>query len=215
MWRLSADFKTATRFILNNVAMQRRWIMDAELMLDVSQAHELKLAFRKGGWDNADIKKLCEGDLAGRLLPVVKGLADIVAVKHIIDCDADPLVPEGFTLKEHRKGGQIVWDPTKFQLYLSEGQKNDKFIAGKDLDRELAGVSGILNANVLDYFLAHQEIIPPECEGVVTYFWATKYLSGGDSYVRCLYRDGRRWCSRFNWLVHDWNDDSPAARLAS
>ncbi len=189
--------------------------MDAELMLDVSQAHELKLAFRKGGWNKADIKKLCEGDLAARLLPVVKGLADVVVVKHIIDCDADPFVPEGFTLKEHRKGGQIVWDPTKFQLYLSERQKNGKVISGNDLDKELADVPGILNANVLDYFLAHQEIIPPECEGVFTYFWGTKYLSGGNSFVRCLYRDGGRWCSGCHWLGRGWAGGGPAARLAS
>lgn len=34
--------------------------MNAELMLDVGQANELKLAFRREGWNNENIKALCE-----------------------------------------------------------------------------------------------------------------------------------------------------------
>jgi len=34
----------------------------SDLMLDVDQASELKAAFRRAGWTNALIKKLCEGD---------------------------------------------------------------------------------------------------------------------------------------------------------
>src|SRR3989338_6325436 len=40
------------------------------------------------------------------------------------------------------------------------------------------------------------------------------YLSGGNSYVRYLYRSGGRWYSNYNWLGNDWNDNSPAARFA-
>ncbi len=47
--------------------------MDTELMLDVGQANELKLAFRRSGYTNADIKKLCEGDILARLLSIVRG----------------------------------------------------------------------------------------------------------------------------------------------
>ena len=52
--------------------------MDNELMLDVGQANELKMAFRRAGWTNADIKKLSEGNLAEQVLLVSKGLATIV-----------------------------------------------------------------------------------------------------------------------------------------
>ena len=34
----------------------------SDLMLDVDQASELKAAFRRGGWTNAEIKRMCEGD---------------------------------------------------------------------------------------------------------------------------------------------------------
>ncbi|OGZ23302.1 MAG: hypothetical protein A2981_02600 [Candidatus Nealsonbacteria bacterium RIFCSPLOWO2_01_FULL_38_120] len=139
----------------------------------------------------------------------------ICGLVRIIDCDADPFVPSGFTLMSHRKGGQIIWDPRKAELYLSKGQKNGKVISGNDLDKELANVSGILNANVLDYLLAHQELIPKEWEGKFVYFWGTEYLSVGTSYVRYLRRGGGRWYSYSYWLGYGWDGDSPAARFAS
>lgn len=44
------------------------------LMLDVSQAHELKMAFRRNGWNNAQIKALSEReDILKDVLQVVKG----------------------------------------------------------------------------------------------------------------------------------------------
>lgn len=54
--------------------------MDTELMLDVGQAQELKLAFRKHGWTNAEIKRLSEGDLLAQVLMVMRGQAVITTV---------------------------------------------------------------------------------------------------------------------------------------
>ncbi len=183
-------------------------------MLENIPAEQVQTLLEKGFLSDlltANIGQMSRGDFQRMC-----GLAgNSVTVNHIIDCDADPFVPKGFTLQEHRKGGKIVWDPTKFQLYLSEEQKNGKVINGKDLDKELADVPGILNANVLDYFLAHQEIIPPECEGVVAYFWGTKYLSGGSSYVRILFRGGRCWYADYYWLGYGWCVSGPGARFAS
>ena len=48
-----------------------------ELMLDVSQAAELKLAFRRNGWNNAQIKTLSEGDILAKVLKVITGQAEI------------------------------------------------------------------------------------------------------------------------------------------
>ena len=52
--------------------------MDTELMLDVGQANELKLAFRRSGYTNVDIKKLCEGNILARLLPLVRGESEFL-----------------------------------------------------------------------------------------------------------------------------------------
>jgi len=64
-----------------------------DLMLDVSQAEELKFAFRRNNWTNKDIKVLSEGDILGKVLKVIKGQAEIKPIEYLIDCDADPLCP--------------------------------------------------------------------------------------------------------------------------
>jgi hypothetical protein len=61
-----------------------------DLMLDVSQAAELKLAFRRNGWNNSQIKTLSEGDLLGKVLQVITGQAEIRMIEHLIDLDAAP-----------------------------------------------------------------------------------------------------------------------------
>lgn len=53
----------------------------SELMLDVDQAGELKAAFRRGDWTNAQIKRLSEGDLLAWVLLVLEGRAEIVIKK--------------------------------------------------------------------------------------------------------------------------------------
>jgi hypothetical protein len=201
-------------FIMNDVA-PRRSQMDTELMLDVGQANELKLAFRRCGYTNAEIKKLCEGDTLAKLLPVVKGLAQIVISKHLIDCDANPFVPEGWKVEQHRKGGQLEWNPERIALYLSKGQQDGKYIGGHKLRKELED-KPVLNACVLDYLLAHPDLIPESWKGKVVFFWGTIYRSAdGGLYVRCLYWDGGRWSWDCLWLGLDWHGGHPAAALAS
>ena len=53
--------------------------MNSNLVFDVDQAGEVKAAFRRADWTNADIKKLCESELLVGLRNVLNGLADIVA----------------------------------------------------------------------------------------------------------------------------------------
>ncbi len=189
---------------------------DTELMLDVGQANELKLAFRRAGYTNAEIKKLCEGDVLARLLPVVKGYAEVTTVTHAIDCDADPLIPyEGWKVESHKKGGLFVWDPSKVVLHLSENQKDGKCIVGNKLRKELADVP-MYNANVLDYLVKHPHLIPEEWKGKVVFFWDTIYRGSGDRlYVRCLVFGGGHWQANYGWLNCGWDGYYPAARRAS
>jgi hypothetical protein len=195
---------------------------DNELMLDVGQANELKLAARRNGWDNSDLKRLSEGDLLARLLPVVRGLGEVKIVKHMIDLDKDPLIPwEGATVEEHRKGGQFEWNPKKVQLFLSKNQLNGKTIEGHKLRKELAK-DPVFNANLLDYLLEHPELIPDDWkldannDTRYIYFWGTIFRgSGGALCVRYLYFDGGRWQADFDYLDDCWLSIGPAARLAS
>ncbi|MCX6789095.1 MAG: hypothetical protein NTZ42_00580 [Candidatus Gribaldobacteria bacterium] len=140
---------------------------------------------------------------------------------NLIDCDADPFLPEGWKIEEHRKGGQLEWDPAKVQLYLSPNQKDGKWMEGNKLRKELA-TKPVLNANVLDFLLVHPQFIPEEWkkdnDGNIRFifFWGTIYRgSAGYLDVRCLcFYDGEwRWGDY--WLGLDWLGSYPAALLAS
>src|SRR3989344_5509559 len=80
---------------------------------------------------------------------------------HVIDCDADPFVPDGWKVEEHKKDGQLDFDPAQVLFHLADGQKNGKSIKGNKLRKELANMP-VMNANVLDFLLANPDIIPDE-----------------------------------------------------
>jgi len=190
--------------------------MNKELMLDVGQANELKLAFRRCSYTNADIKKLCEGDILAKVLPIIRGQAEVNIKKYVIDCDADPFLPSGWKgVEEHKKGGQLEWDPTKISLYLSKEQQNGELIGGHKLHEKLAKKPA-LNACVLDFLLANPELIPESWKDKYVYFWGTIYCSsGGGLYVRCLCWGDGRWDWDYRWLDRAWGGGIPAALLAS
>ncbi|MDE2001222.1 MAG: hypothetical protein KGI60_01480, partial [Patescibacteria group bacterium] len=148
----------------------------SELKLDVDQAGELKAAFRREGpWTNEEIKMLCErkGFLT-KVRQALLNLAEIKPVEYLIDCDADPFVPNGWLVEKHQKGGSFKWDAAQVKLYLSNQQRNDKAIEGNKLRRELVD-KPVLNANVLDYLLANPHLIPEEWKGKAVFFWGTIY----------------------------------------
>jgi len=184
-------------------------------MFDVSQTAELKLAFRRNGWNNAEIKTLLEGGILANVLKVIKGQAEIKMIERLIDCDSAPFVPDGLSVEDHKKGGMFKFNPEKISLYLSKKQKK-RSIGGHDLRKELAD-KPVMNANVLDYLLARPELIPEEWKGKYIFFWGTVYRnSDGDLYVRYLGWDGSEWLWSYNWLdyVFGFGSANPAA-LAS
>ena len=166
--------------------------------------HELFGRFKNGSLDPQTVlnglQRLLEGD-SGQYV--------------IIDCDSDPFIPDGWTVEEHRKGGQFQWDSAKVSLYLSKRQKGGKLITGDDLRREPEG-QPVLNANVLDYLLAHPELIPDEWKGKYIFFWGTIYRNRvGRLYVRDLAWNGDGWRWSYRWLDSVWFSDNPAAIRAS
>ena len=93
----------------------------------------------RAGIHTGAVNSLAENSIFFRqLLQVQRGYAEMKLIKHVIDCDANPFVPDGWKVEEHQKGGQLVWDASKVQLYLSDGQKNGKVIEGNKLRKELA-----------------------------------------------------------------------------
>lgn len=133
-------------------------------------------------------------------------------VSTLVDCDTDPFVPEGWTLESHTKMGMV--DPKNIRLHL-EPEQEKRVIDGEKLEKRLETLNP-LNANVLDYLLAHPELIPESWKKHSVYFWGTKYRnSTSDRVVRCLYWSvgQRNWSYR--WIDYDFGARNPAAILAS
>ena len=189
--------------------------MSDKSVMSIRQAAELDHALARNGYTPADIKNLSSGDTLGKILALLRGKAEVLVRKHIIDCNAHPFVPDGWTVKEHKKSGQLEWDPTKVELYLDEGQQNGNRIKGNEL-RKMLKSKPVLNANVLDYLLAHPNLIPEEWKGRTVFFWGTIYRdSDGYQYVRYLYWDHDWWSWSDYWLDRGWNGLDPAAVSAS
>jgi hypothetical protein len=137
-----------------------------------------------------------------------------------IDCDASPLVPDGWSVLEkdqlpNRVKGIFTWDPTKVSLYLSKKQKGDKYLVGNDLRKELAN-KPTLNASLLDYLWAHPELIPEDWKGKAVFFWGTIYRHWeGRLYVRYLYWHGGLWECHYFLLDDGFYSSYPALVRAS
>ena len=139
---------------------------------------------------------------------------------HTVDCDVEPFVPNGWKVEEHKKGGQLPLDLSKIKLHLLPNQKNDRLIEGNELRKKLVS-EPVLNANVLDYLLAHQ-LIPEDWKRDAyvnirfIFFWGTIYRHPYDYLcVRFLCWNGNAWYWSYHWLGCGWDGYSPAAVLAS
>ena len=183
----------------------------------VGLMNQLGDALEGAGYTSEDVTQLRSSVSRLRAFKgVLAGTAQIVVVKYVIDLDPDPFCPKGWTVEEHREGGQLEWDPAKVQLYLSENQQNGKVIRGSQLREELKDRLAY-NANLLDYLLAHPELIPDEWKSELVFFWGTIYrYPDGRLYVRYLgWHGGGRWRWLFHWLGSEFYGYGPAAVPAS
>ena len=201
--------------------------MSDEFEMGQGLGHHLEMGFARNGWTKADVNKLGQGDLLAHVLHVVRGNAVVEIIKHIVNLAGD-CMPESWkkdkrTIEKHVGEGQLELDLSKIQLHLSPNQKDGKVIKGNKLRKELeTSKVPVLNACVLDYLLAHSEIIPEDWKvdengnTRYIYFWGTVYRDpDGRPYVRCLYWSDGAWRWSYSYLGHDWDGRYPAAMLAS
>lgn len=135
-----------------------------------------------------------------------------------IDADANPDIPyKWWKVEEHRNGGQFTWNKETVNLYFSDRQRDGMWTDGHDFREQLKD-QPVLNANVLDYLLKHQDLIPKEWKGRKICFWGTIYRNVGKIdrdegfglIVRYLYYDDNMWNWRFHYLIDVFGTDSPA-----
>ena len=161
-----------------------------------------------------------------QFLNVLRGIHKIVAIEHAVNCDIAPFVPADLSVESHpvgigvvtlekRADGQLYIDGKKVILYLSKKQINGNVIPGDNLREELSGKK-ILNANILDYLLAHPELIPEDWKGRIIFFWGTIYRQPhGSLYVRFLCLGQTEWYWGIYWLGIYCDGNHPAAALVS
>ena len=193
--------------------------MSDKSVMTARQAAELDFAFERNGWNSADVKLLSQGSFLTDILSSLRGKSTVVmpppVTKNIVDLNAAPFEPNGLTLVSHAGSGLFDCGQDKVTLWLSPDQQDGKTIVGSELLKQWQQ-QRVMNANVLDYWLANPHLIPKECEGKSTFFPGTIYcLSGGSLCVRCLYRNGSQWYWNASWLVLHWDDQNPALVRAS
>lgn len=164
-------------------------------------------------------------------LGVIRKTHEIKPIEHAVDCGGTPYTPDGWSIESNKKGGvvklekradgQLYIDGKKVVLFRSKKQLNGKTMVGHKLREEVSGKE-ILNAIILDYLLAHPELIPEnwkkdeEGNTIYIFFWGTIYRrSGGSLFVRCLFWLGSQWNWRCSWLDVVFGGVNPAALLAS
>lgn len=159
------------------------------------------------GTIEAIVNKLGGMEGAQRFL---RGDAEVVIKTHIIDCDANPYIPDGWKVEEHIKDGELHWNPDEVEFYLCDEQNGGTdTIEGNELRKKLKD-KPVLNACVLDYLLANPQLIPEEWKGKAVFFWGTTYRSSDDHlYVRYLFWYAGKWHWDNSWLDNDWDDFCP------
>ena len=180
-------------------------------LYSIGASNKLADALENAGFSPNDVTLLTQFSNLKGIKDLLNGKAEIIYPEHLIDCDADPFIPEGWTIEEHKKGGMFKFNPRDISLYLSKKQQKGNSIEGNKLRKELAD-QPVLNVNVLDGLLKHQELIPEEWKDKCIFFWGTIYrCSDGNLFVRCLYWYGSRWYWLYSWLGSDFYSGNPAA----
>ncbi len=185
-----------------------------------------------GTWtrkQDEDLLNLLGGQAAAERLLACKGgvtvtftgdMADVMAhTLPVIDCDTAPHTPrDGWSVAKHIPGGQLIWDPSRITLYLSDSQLQRR-IKGTELSRELAE-QPVLNANVLDYLIRYPHLIPEEWKvdengnTIYIYFFGTIYRDPDDCLrVRYLYFRYDHWRSDYGSLNVNWAAQNRAAAI--
>lgn len=174
--------------------------------------HEAVVTGRKAGWTVDEWAKLAHSEeTMQNIRHVLLGHAKIVIPEHVINCDTDPFVPDGWEVVEHQRSGAFKWNAADVALHLDKEQMDGKWIEGDKLRNELAN-KPVLNANVLDHLLANPHLIPEEWKGKFVFFWGTIYRDQHDNLrVRCLSCRDDRWHWGAGWFGNSWSTRYPAA----
>jgi hypothetical protein len=137
--------------------------------------HEVVVTGRKADWSAEDWAKLAHN---AALMRDIRGLVhQRTESRRIIDCGVSPHIPQDWKIEQHRNQGFLAWDPKMTFFWTAKRQLPvDDAVTGHAIWEEIKNLPSALNANVLDYLLENQAIIPKEWrENTHPVFWGTIY----------------------------------------
>lgn len=180
-------------------------------LYSVGSMNQFADALEVAGFSPGNLTELRSSpDILKQLMKVLSGQSEIVAIKYTIDLDADPFSPNGWKVKKHIQDGQFEWDPKKVALYQYKGEGRE-IVQGQQLCEELED-KPVFNANLLDFLLDHQNLIPNEWMSHLVFFWGTLYRNLHDlTDVRCLVWSDSKWKWRFGLYIDGCRDYFTAA----
>lgn len=219
---------------VNSVLDGKTTLTNEQLGAWTRRTNEIIKRINEGSLDFEESMDLLQGVVIENKHPfrgVLRGTHEIKAIEHAVDCSLEPSKPgSNFTIELNKKGGvvrlerrgdDLYVDGKKIVFSLSKKQINGKVITGHDLREELSGKK-VLSAIILDYLLAHPELIPESWKkdekGNTWFisFWGTIFRgSDGNLYVRYLYWSDGGWQTYYSWLDGNFFADGPAAVSAS
>jgi hypothetical protein len=170
------------------------------------EAAELDSAFERNGWTPNEVMMLSQGDTLARVRQVLFGFFGTTESEHFIDLNADPIVPDGWKILWHIKNRQFKWDAALVTLFSTSDKKDYK---GRSVGhvRMSLEMENVFNARLLDYLLAHQQLIPKEWEDKQVLFGGTLYQDHeGTSCIPSLYFNGE-WNRTFHRTFHQLDDE--------
>lgn len=93
-----------------------------------------------------------------------------------VKCNSSPIIPDAYTLVEHRRMDNFIWDSCRL------GLTEIKMVNPSDVDeaRRICKSENFLNVNVLDFLLQHQDLIPEAWKTNSVCFWGTVVSIGGE-----------------------------------
>lgn len=191
--------------------------MPDRLIFDVRDAAKLAHEFERNGWTPADVDRIFGSDILKYLLPGIRQEAEITLVWHTVDLDADPWCEDGFCVAKHVRMGSFPWNPQNISLYVSDQQREERWVKGKDL-RQSVICKKPFNANLLDFLIAHPRLFPEEWKGEQVHFWGTEYCavrSANSLCVRCVRFERGQWKPGYHWFGMNWKESDSAAVLST
>lgn len=158
---------------------------------NIGLMHEFTMTAARAGFDPGDFHRLTSDvQLMRNLRTVLLGLSTIEP-KFVIDCDKE-VDPARFALPEcevheHRKRGQIPWNPDNIKLQI-----HAHVVAGLQL---YLRDKPVLNACALDFLIRNQELIPHQWRNWRIFFWGTVFVDPDQRTRRVcyMYHKGGKW----------------------